>query len=61
MKKFRVTGIIYDAEAAGLVLPCTLTVECESEDEVIDKVSDITGWLVESVDTIEELPKTNMP
>ena len=54
-KKFHVTGIIYDADAAGLVLPTSMTVECEDIDEVIDRVSDITGWLVESVDDIREV------
>lgn len=60
MKKFLVVGIEYDTDGEIVDLPENLEVECDDEvdafdDEVIDAVSDITGWLVKSVKDIIEL------
>lgn len=60
MKKFWVVGIEYDTDGEIVDLPENLEVECDDEvdafdDEVIDAVSDITGWLVKSVKDIIEL------
>lgn len=50
---YKVTNIKYDlADAFGEVdestLPTSLVVECDSEKEIADAISDETGWLVES-------------
>ena len=60
MKKFWVVGIEYDTDGEIVDLPENLEVECDDEvgafdDEVIDAVSDMTGWLVKSVRDIIEL------
>ena len=60
MKKFEVTGIEYDFDENENLdeYPCApknLVVECEDEERVIDTVSDITGWLVKSVESINEI------
>ena len=60
MKKYIVRGIKYDTTGTGLLpeesvtLPKNLTVYCDDEEEVIDTISDWTGYLVESVESIEE-------
>ena len=55
MGKFLATGIKYDTDGYKIKLPKELVVECEDEDEVIDEISDQTGWLVESVEEITEI------
>lgn len=57
--KYDVTGIEYDfdgLEPAEIPsLPTCLVVECESENDVADAVSDETGWLVKSIGSITEI------
>lgn len=58
MKTFEVTGIVFDTDGESqeaLGLSDTMVVECESEDEVVDAISDETGWLVSSVKSITEI------
>lgn len=55
MKKFWVVGIEYDTDGEIVDLPENLEVECEDIEEAIDKVSDETGWFVNSVRDIIEL------
>ena len=60
MKRFLVSGIKYDTDGCKVDLPSSLVVECDGDvcaegDEVVDAVSDITGFLVESVEDIVEL------
>ena len=55
VKVFRVTGIHYETDGNDVALPSALTVACASEDDVADAVSDRTGWLVKSIDGIEEV------
>lgn len=61
MKKFRIEGIKYDISGSdllpeeGVSLPKDMIVYCESEEEVIDTISDETGYLVESVESIIEI------
>ena len=56
MKKFFAMGITYDTDGLEIAaLPCNMIVECEDEDEVVDIISDRTGWLVESVRSISEI------
>lgn len=56
MSKFFAMGIKYDTDGLRIPgLPCNLVVECEDEDEVVDCISDITGWLVESVVDIKQM------
>ena len=58
MKKFHVTNIKYDlcdsegelSPEEAVLLPTTLDVWCDDEDEIADAISDETGWLVESFD-----------
>lgn len=54
-------GIKYDTDGLEIAgLPTNLMVEAEDIDQVVDKISDKTGWLVESVRSIipfsEETP-----
>ena len=55
MKKFWVVGIEYDTDGEIVELPENMEVECDDIEEAIDKVSDETGWLVNSVSNIIEL------
>ena len=55
MKKFWVVGIDYDTDGEAVNLPENMEVECEDIEEVIDCISDETGWLVNSVKNIIEL------
>jgi hypothetical protein len=56
MRKFYAQGIKYDTDGEVIKgLPEDIVVTCESEDEVVDKISDATGWLVESVEVITEI------
>jgi hypothetical protein len=55
MKKFWAVGIVYDTDGENVDLPENLEVECDDIEEVIDKISDETGWLVKSVKNIIEL------
>lgn len=50
---FYAQGISYDTdweEVPGL--PLNMTIEADDIEEVVDRISDITGWLVESVGSI---------
>ena len=54
-------GIQYDTDGLEIAgLPCNLMVEADDIDQVVDKISDKTGWLVSSVRSIipfsEETP-----
>lgn len=53
--KYIVTGIKYDTDGEDVILPKNLIVECDSEDEAVDKVSDVTGWCVLSVNDIKPI------
>ena len=57
--KYKATGIVYDFDEGDedevAELPTEMTVECYGEDEVEEKISDITGWCVESIETIEKI------
>ena len=55
MSKFLATGIQYETDGYEVDLPSTLVVECEDEDLVVDTISDMTGWLVESVADINQI------
>jgi hypothetical protein len=55
MRKFWAVGIEYDTDGEIVDLPENLEVECDDIEEVIDKISDETGWLVKSVKNIIEL------
>lgn len=56
MKKFHVTNIKYDLSDSagklspeeGITLPKEMDIFCDSEEEIADTISDLTGWLVES-------------
>lgn len=46
-------GIKYDTDGLEIVgLPCNLMIEADDIDEVVDKISNKTGWLVSSVHSI---------
>jgi hypothetical protein len=55
MAKFLAIGIKYDTDGYRVKLPKNMVVECDDEDEVVDAISDETGWLVESVEDIQEI------
>ena len=49
-------GIKYDTDGLEIAgLAPNMVVECEDEDEVVDIISDKTGWLVESVMSISRI------
>lgn len=57
MSKYYAMGIQYDTtdslgEFDDANLPCNMMVEADDIEEVVDKISDETGWLVESVRSI---------
>ena len=55
MRKFFAMGIKYDTDGLEIPgLPPNMVVMCEDEDQVVDYISDKTGWLVESVKSITE-------
>ena len=57
MKTFRASGIKYDTDNEDVELQTELIVDCDSEEQVVDMISDITGFCVESVETIEEVKR----
>ncbi|APP75063.1 hypothetical protein BJD12_07100 [Xanthomonas vesicatoria ATCC 35937] len=46
MKAFHVRGIVWETDGKHPVLPAEATVECASEEEIADALSDAYGWLV---------------
>ena len=59
--KYYAMGIQYDTDGLEIAgLPCNLMVEADDIDQVVDKISDKTGWLVSTVRSIipfsEECP-----
>jgi len=59
--KYYATGIQYDTDGQEIAgLPKNLMIVADDIDEVVDRISDITGWLVKSVRSIipfsEECP-----
>ena len=60
MKKYHVTGIRWQTDMETVSLPSEAVVKAENKDRVIDELSDQFGFLVESVESIEETDKLNM-
>lgn len=51
--RYYAMGIKYDTDGMEIPgLPANLMVEADDIDEVVDKISDQTGWLVSSVQSI---------
>ena len=51
--KYYATGIQYDTDGQEIAgLPKNLMIVADDIDEVVDRISDITGWLVKSVNSI---------
>ncbi|MBB4732486.1 hypothetical protein JH306_05245 [Xanthomonas campestris pv. campestris] len=46
MRAFHVQGIVWDTDGKRAALPAEATVECESEADIADALSDAYGWLV---------------
>lgn len=59
MAFFKITGIKWETDGARVSLPTESIIHCESEDEAIDTLSDIYGFLIESVEEIREVELTN--
>lgn len=55
MKKYLVSGIVYDTDGEEIELPNELIVECEDEEQIADTISDMTGWLIESIGSIKKI------
>jgi hypothetical protein len=55
----KVTGIIWETDGEKINLPTETIIECDDDDEVVDTLSDIYGFLVESVEEIREVELTN--
>ena len=56
MKTYKISGIKYDTDGISIDdLPEEMTVKAADEQNAIDAVSDIAGWLVVSVEKIEAL------
>ena len=45
MKAFHVRGIVWETDGERPTLPAEATVECESEADIADALSDAYGWL----------------
>ena len=57
---FYAMGIQYDTDGLEIAgLPCNLMVEADDIDQVVDKISDKTGWLVSSVRSIIPFSEEN--
>ncbi|KHS05346.1 hypothetical protein RM61_21915 [Xanthomonas phaseoli pv. phaseoli] len=46
MKAFQVRGIVWETDGKRPILPAEAKVECESEEDIADTLSDAYGWLV---------------
>lgn len=55
-KVFLAKGIEYETDGEEIELPKDLQIVADDEDSVVDRISDVTGWLVSSVKSIEQLP-----
>ncbi|MGN3935199.1 hypothetical protein ABVB18_03805 [Xanthomonas citri pv. mangiferaeindicae] len=55
MKAFRVRGIVWEIDGKRPALPGEATVECESEADIADALSDAYGWLVSEIAVVEEI------
>ena len=55
LKIFLVKGVEYETDGEEVDLPRDMQVVAEDEDTVVDRVSDITGWLVKTVRSIREI------
>ncbi|WP_017167337.1 hypothetical protein [Xanthomonas phaseoli] len=54
MKAFHVRGIVWETDGKRLALPDEATVECESEGDIANALSDRYGWLVSTFVVAEE-------
>ncbi|MCW1978688.1 hypothetical protein [Xanthomonas campestris] len=54
MKAFRVRGIVWETDGKRPVLPAEATVECESEGDIANVLSDKYGWLMSTFVVLEE-------
>ena len=58
--KYYAMGIQYDTDGQEIAgLPTNLMVDAEDIDEVVDIISDKTGWLVETLDRIVPVDDEN--
>lgn len=55
-KVFLAKGIEYETDDEEVELPKELQIVADDEDSVMERISDVTGWLVSSVKSIEQLP-----
>ena len=55
-KVFLAKGIEYETDGEEVELPKELQIVADDEDSVVDRISDVIGWLVSSVKNIEQLP-----
>jgi hypothetical protein len=65
--KFKLTNIKWDTDGERVKLPKSMIVECDDEEEAVDKASDETGWCIlssrleyDNTDTIKRF-KTMIP
>ncbi|MEB2231000.1 hypothetical protein [Xanthomonas arboricola] len=59
MKAFHVRGIVWETDGERPALPAEATVECESEADIADALSDAYGWLVSEIAVVEEIEVGN--
>ena len=60
--KYYAMGIQYDTDGLEIAgLPTNLMVETDDIEQVVDKISDETGWLVETLDRIIPVDDENPP
>ena len=58
--KYYAMGIQYDTDGLEIAgLPTNLMVETDDIEQVVDKISDETGWLVETLDRIVPVDDEN--
>ncbi|MBO9740138.1 hypothetical protein J7432_14215 [Xanthomonas axonopodis pv. begoniae] len=55
MTAFHVRGIVWETDGKRPKLPTEATVECASEEDIADALSDAYGWLVSEIAVVEEI------
>ncbi|KLA94572.1 MULTISPECIES: hypothetical protein [Xanthomonas] len=55
MRAFHVQGIVWETDGKRPALPMEATVECESEEDIADALSDAYSWLVSEIAVVEEI------
>ncbi|MDV2451820.1 hypothetical protein [Xanthomonas hortorum] len=61
MKAFHVRGIVWGTDGKRPALPMEATVECESEEDIAEALSDAYGWLVSDFSVVDSADGASDP